>query len=205
MRSTFAGIISASIIALVSVTAEANPTLFSVEPQMYVVDLAGVDPSLVREVEVLVLHDIADPFGVYSFALVNEGWAQGQFGATMWLTTGLQLGIGAAIEQDPTPYRGAAFLAVTPDLLANVSALVVGEYGGSGAFFTVNGGYHVAEWLRIGVMAERYEGLGPRLDFFITGTPVKVWTTVGHDFEANTWNGVISVGFDCVNTGFCSE
>lgn len=200
MRRTFATLVFGFTLA----TAPANAaTLFDVEPQLYVLDAGGDGQLTLREAELLVLHDITSRFGLYSFALVNEAWGQVQAGPTFWLVPGgVQVGLGFALEQDPTPYRGAAFLYLDPGLLRGFQFLAVGEHGGSGSFYTVNGGYKVTNWLRLGAMGERFAGVGPRIDVYpIPKTPIRIWAMAGHDFEAGTKTVVLSVAYDCVFGG----
>ncbi|MDO8622036.1 MAG: hypothetical protein Q7R80_02295 [bacterium] len=175
-------------------------TLFDVEPQLYVLDPGGDGQLLLREAELLVLHDVTSRFGLYSFALVNEAWGQVQAGPTYWLVPGgVQVGLGAALEQHATPYRGAAFLYLDPSLLRGFQVLAVGERGGSGSYYTVHGGYKVTDWLRLGAMGERFAGVGPRVDVYpISKTPIRVWAMAGHDFEADSNTVIVSVAYDCV-------
>lgn len=201
------------LIALLALARPANAlTLFSLDAQAY---LLGPDPGAVGitpvlEGELLVLHDLSETFGFFGYASLQVNaevdevrWSEFLFGPTVWIVPGLQLGAGFGLEIADVPLRGTATLALTPDLVRNVSLSAAAEYGGSGFFYTANGGYGIGPF-RFGVMAERYAGIGPRFDLVVPGTPIRFWASGMYDFDRETLNAVVALSFDCVNTTICS-
>ena len=197
--------------------AAADPPLYSVEFQNYL----SADPLdyTMPEMELLVLQDLTGPggkagtLGVYGFALVNRGpgdiharWGQIQFGLTYWVVDGLEWGLGGGLEQGPSAPRAATFVFVDPSTWNNISALAVAEYGFHSSddyYYTSNFGYHVTDFLRVGGIAERFLGVGPRLDLSIPSIHFRVHAAVTRDLELDTTNALVGVVWDCLTPEAC--
>ena len=142
-------------------------------------------------------------FGGYVYALVNAKYAEAYGGPTLTFPFGkngfLETGFGIGIEQselvdDRNPLRLAAHF-----LIDTKKHLLFGRFetGASRKDFVEQNyyaryAYHAGEHFDLGVMASRYEGVGPRIDFWLKKPHLGIWFAPTYDYESDAFGAILT-------------
>lgn len=128
-------------------------------------------------------------FGLFAWYLVSPTWAEGYVGPVWSPKPWVQFGLGAGIEQATKPWRLGAY-AWAGD--GQLTGTVMGEYGGSGAWWRVEGVWTAADWLGLGALAQSDIGVGPKVEFNapVPDLPVKLWAVPFYGFAPREAFGI---------------
>ncbi|MEX0919449.1 MAG: hypothetical protein WDZ64_01710 [Parcubacteria group bacterium] len=119
---------------------------------------------------------------VFLFATVTDEWAEALIGFSTSPRSGVEISLGVGIETHEKPWR--SLLSVW---LGNNkrSLLMMGEKGGSGNWYMLVASETIHPNLKIGAHAQRFVGIGPRLDIRLKES-LNFWIVpVAWDFENN--------------------
>lgn len=185
------------------VPSTAQAISYNLDVQNYTFDLSEGNVHM-PEAEIFLTHDLTETFGIFAFSLVNAGpqdgfegrWAQTQFGPTVNLTEGLQLGAGPALEQADISARATLWAFWELDSESSLFAVFEHGFDGSEDYWyqvVANRSFGIAS---VGVMAERTFGVGPRADFGVPGTPFRLYAVGARDFESDTTNLLTGLAWD---------
>ena len=122
---------------------------------------------------------INDKFTITGFFLVNNAWGEGYLGLNYapedWISFEFELGIEAYekfLRYSPSVYIKKGDYYFTGVL----------EIGGSVNWYNLRGDYKYKQ-LNVGAMIARFYGFGPRIDYSVPGTDIKVWTAALYEWE----------------------
>ena len=110
--------------------------------------------------------------GSFVWFQVQQSYSQTYGGATYSPKPYVQLALGAGIESDKHPARVGSYVWLGKGA---VSGLGVFEDGGSGFWYKVETNFQAAHRLGIGTYSDRLRGHGPKLEFLVPHTVLKVW------------------------------
>lgn len=116
--------------------------------------------------------------GVFSWALVNNGWAEAIVGVHYVPTKHLELDLGTGVETDKNPSRlqAGAFLSISRATLYTAY-----EIGGSGYWYLAQGNVTVVKKdnasLGVGFRFQRFAGIGPRVQVEMPKAHLTVWAS----------------------------
>jgi hypothetical protein len=111
-------------------------------------------------------------FGSFAWMQQQKGYGQAYAGITYSPKTFVQLALGAGLEQDARPARVGSYVWLGK---GKSSVLGVFEDGGSGFFYKVEANYQAVSRFGVGILSDRFRGHGPKAEFLVPHTPVKVW------------------------------
>ena len=121
--------------------------------------------------------------------VVSPGYAEAYIGPTWSPTAHFSLGAAGGMETADSPWRVMTYMAVNwPDL----HMLGMMEYGGSGLWYKTSAMMDV-ETLSFGVLAQRFDGVGPRAAMRIG--EVELWTAPLYDIESQSPNLLLGVNW----------
>lgn len=132
-----------------------------------------------------------DCVGISSFVLVGEKWAEYVIGPISSPASWVEIGFNVGVEQaddSPKTWRTATSLWLGH---GRYSSLGIFEKGGGGWWYTSRFIVQATDWLRGGVMAQRFAGIGPRVEISIPHTPITIWGAGLHDLEGEDSNNAI--------------
>ena len=99
--------------------------------------------------------------GMFGWALVAPGWAEAYGGVTYAPLDGLELSLGAGMEQAEKPWRTTASVFAAR---GRFSLFAVGEYGGSGGWYHAQLMVKANDQLSIGAMSQAFAGSGLKVE-----------------------------------------
>lgn len=119
---------------------------------------------------------VAGPVGVFFWGLGSSSWSEAVGGITLAPASWIELDLGAGVETDPNPWRVLGVLWLGSD---KVSLLNAFETGGSGFLYDIELNITVSEHANFGVgaMAQKFSGIGPRIQFDVGHTGLMVWAS----------------------------
>ena len=128
-------------------------------------------------------HDFNSKIGISSLVVLNPGWAEILIGPKWMITPELTIKALIGYEQAPEgiPLRG--FIGVTY-FGKKWSTLTFAEYGNTGYWYLHSTLYKVHKYLKAGVHAQRFVGIGPRIDIPIG--KFNFWNAYVYDIESKT-------------------
>ena len=132
--------------------------------------------------------------GVSTFFLVGEKYAEGylSFGRSMTIAgTFVAADAGLGVEQTQDGF-GRMIAASAFAKKGSVSLLGIVE-NGTGLWYKSYLKWQVVPQISLGLLAQRYAGVGPRIDFRIPRTPVTLWGAVLRDQELGRSGGIVAV------------
>ncbi|MFT5280815.1 MAG: hypothetical protein ACI9AR_000251 [Flavobacteriaceae bacterium] len=138
---------------------------------------------------------ISDKISVYSFFAVNKVWGEGFLGVKYSPFKKLSLAFGAGMESHEDLWRTNHSVFVGDD---KISLFYYGEIGSSGNWFSIEAKYRITNptkstKLKIGVLARKYFGVGPRLDIY-TKSGLYFWTCpVQYDWLSQESQKIVNV------------
>jgi len=138
-----------------------------VEEQTYV-NQGVVTPRI----DGLFTKTVSKQWGSFAWLQVQQIYSQGYAGATYSPKPCLQFALGAGLEQDKHPARIGSYVYLCK---GPVSGLTVFEGGGSGFWYKVETNYQATHRIGIGTLSERYRGHGPKFEYSVPHTPIKLW------------------------------
>ncbi len=120
---------------------------------------------------------LAEKISVFSFFAVNKVWGEGLLGINYSPIKKVVIGFGVGMERHENIWRTNHKLFLGDD---KISLLYYGEVGASGVWFNMEAKYRITQKdkpikIKIGGMARKNFGLGPRLDFY-TKSGFYFWT-----------------------------
>lgn len=126
-------------------------------------------------------QSIKGRLGAFVWAQAGRGYQQTYAGPSLKITDWLEAGIGGGVEHGDFEGRkrlgSFVYAAKGSDSLFGVY-----ENGASGRWFIAVYGHRFNKWLSLGMHAQDYEGIGPRLE--ITKGGITVWTSCLVEKEA---------------------
>lgn len=120
----------------------------------------------------LLATPIKSQMGGFIWFQVQQGYSQAYGGLTYAPKSWLQVALGGGLEQDKHPARIGSYVWMGK---AKISGLAVFEDGGSGFWYKVESNYQATPKLGIGMLSERYHGSGPKIEFSVPHTALKLW------------------------------
>ncbi|MFA6018377.1 MAG: hypothetical protein WCT28_00495 [Patescibacteria group bacterium] len=153
------------------------------------IDVAGaVTPRAKAIVDIPAVHDLS----VTATFVVSPNWSEAYVGPTWSPKKSISLGIAGGIESADAPWRVMAYSSISNKKL---SFLGIAEYGGSGPWYKVSASYK-AEPVTIGVLAQRFDGIGPRIGYSLSRPSLDVWAAPLYDLESRSPKAL--VGFSWI-------
>lgn len=132
-------------------------------------------------------------FGFTYFGLVQESWAEIQFGLYYNLTSWSQVGLSLGLEQGGKLFRTGGFIWLGK---GNSSFIALAEKGiGKGNYFykvTLN--QKVGDF-DLGLRGWRYTGFGPIIQYKIGDTGLKAWIMPAFGWFESSKNSIV-IGLD---------
>lgn len=128
------------------------------------------------------------------FFLVSEKYAEGylSFGRTAKIGNvfiAADAGLGVEQTKDGFGRMNAASVFAKQ---GNVSFLGVVEYG-KGLWYKSHVKWHIVPQVSLGILAQRYAGIGPRIDIRIPRTPITIWGAALRDKELGRNGGIVAI------------
>lgn len=131
--------------------------------------------------------------GVSTFFLVGEKYAEWYISFGRSATFGeafIVANAGLGAEQTPNGF-GRMIAASAFAKLGNISFLGIVERG-SGLWYKGHVKWHVVPQVAVGFLAQRYSGIGPRVDVRIPRTPLTLWGAALRDKELGRSGGIVA-------------
>ena len=101
--------------------------------------------------------NLTNQLGLFAYAAQTTGWSEAYVGPTYAPTANLQVGIAAGIESGQTNTRFGGFLWAGHK---QFSLLALGEDGGSGQWWKLEGKYAMDSETTVGILQEINKGTG---------------------------------------------
>lgn len=120
----------------------------------------------------LLTKAIKGNLGGFCWFQTQQKYSQIYGGSTLSPTSWIQLALGLGIETDKHPLRVGSYVWLGKDKL---SGLAVFEDGGSGFWYKVETNYQASKLVGLGTLSERFKGSGPKIEFSIPHTALKLW------------------------------
>lgn len=141
-----------------------------------------IDPSgdVVPRAKGIVDIGAAGHFSLTTTFVVSPGYAETYIGPTWSPTVHFSLGIAGGMETADDPWRVMAYSMAG---YMSLHLLGVVEYGGSGLWYKGVASYAIGP-VSIGAMAQRFDGLGPRLA--VSRWNLELWAAPLYDIEAKS-------------------
>lgn len=141
--------------------------------------------------------------GGFIFALVTESYAQAYTGPSLTFPLGkegfLQAGFGIGIEQssapdDRNPLRLGSYVYIEANqhIIALIAEIGATNKKFAEPFYYGRYAYRANEFFDFGVMARRFSGIGPRIDFWLHNPGLGVWAAPLYDPETEAWGGMLT-------------
>lgn len=112
-------------------------------------------------------------FSGFVFGLALPAWGEAYAGLSYAPADWASFSLGAGLETTPgAPWRVGSSACLGD---GRWSLVTIGEWGGSGGWYKVVGGFAATDWLTVGAMSQRYRGHGPRID--VGGKHVTVYAS----------------------------
>jgi hypothetical protein len=131
--------------------------------------------------------------GFTYFGLIQENWAEAQFGLYYNPTSWSQLGLSAGIEQNSKLLRTGGFIWLGKNNTSFVALLEKGA-GEDNYWYKITINQKVGNF-DLGLRGWRYTGFGPIFQYKIGKTGLKVWTMAAFGLFESTNNSMV-VGLD---------
>ncbi len=119
-------------------------------------------------------------WGTFGYFLFQETWAEAYGGLLISPRPWVELGAGAGLEQADDPWRVLLSIWLGHSKL---SWLNLFEEGGSGYWFESLLVYRSGERVGVGLLAQRYVGLGPYFEINLPQSPIQLWVSPAYDWE----------------------
>jgi hypothetical protein len=131
-------------------------------------------------VEATFSHSFNDQWGSYTWFQMGQGYRQVYAGPTWsprpWMQVGLALGAENAQDKKAlhanTYLRAGGFLWVGR---GSSSFVLIGEDGGIGSWWRSEFNFALTGRLGLGFLAQNHKGIGPRVEYWVPGTSLKLW------------------------------
>lgn len=120
----------------------------------------------------LLTKTIKGELGGFCWFQTQATYSQAYCGPTYSPKPWIQLALGLGIETDKHPVRVGSYVWLGK---AKLSGLAAFEDGGSGFWYKVETNYQIRKALGIGILSERYRGTGPKIEFSVPHTTLKLW------------------------------
>ena len=175
---------TACLMALLGVVTAASAGTFQLESQNAVFG-GSVAPS--------VSGYFSNRRNVSTFFLVGEQYAEGYISFSRSTTFGdafVAADVGLGVEQTPAGF-GRMIAASVFAKQGNTSFLGVVERG-SGLWYKCHFKWQIVSQVSVGILAQRYAGIGPRIDVRIPRTPLTVWGAALRDKEFGRSGGIVA-------------
>jgi len=131
-------------------------------------------------------------FGFYYFALANKNWGEAYAGVVYKPIDWLLISVGAGLELNDDPYRFNFNLHM---FWNRISLIQVYEYGGSGFWYNILLNYELTESSYLGIIAERYYGLGIKYEYILKKIPLGLNIAPLYDFEDSNYKLLIALRY----------
>jgi hypothetical protein len=128
--------------------------------------------AVIPRIDGLLTGHIKGNFGSFTWFQIQQGYAEAYGGATYSPKSWMQLALGVGIEEDKHPARIGSYIWMGK---GPVSVLAVFEDGGSGFWYKVEATYQTKSKFAVGFLSERYHGTGPKMEFSVPRTALKLW------------------------------
>jgi hypothetical protein len=135
-----------------------------------------------------VSHDFNQKWGMWSYLLVKDSWAEGFLGGSYNVTPDCQLGLGYGYEQTADHHRIAGSLFFSKD---KNTVFYFGETGASGYWYQAYYSRSLGKKFGLGVIGQKFVGYGPRLE--VKFLPVVIWGSYCYDVESKSANGLLAL------------
>ncbi|MCL5435784.1 MAG: hypothetical protein M1275_01765 [Patescibacteria group bacterium] len=136
----------------------------------------------------LVTGGVIKKFGGFVWFQTQKGYSEAYGGATYSPKPWLRLALGAGVEEAKNPARAGGFVWMGN---SKQYLLFIPEYGGSGFWWKLEGSRKINKTVGVGFLTERLKGSGPRVEYAIPHTPLKVWAAPM--FERKRMNALIGI------------
>ena len=157
----------AMIMVVVMLMAKAVAAQNWVEERTYVSG-AAITPRI----DGLLTKTIKGDVGGFCWFQIQAAYSQAYCGPTYSPKPWIQLALGSGIETDKHPARVGSYVWLGN---AKLSGLATFEDGGSGFWYKVEANYQIRKALGLGMLSERYHGTGPKIEFSVPHTALKLW------------------------------
>ena len=115
---------------------------------------------------------IKDRVGGFVWFQIQQSYSQAYGGATFSPKPWVQFALGAGLEEARHPARVGSYVWIGK---AKLSSLTAFEDGGSGFWYKVETNYQAKKSMGVGMLSERDHGTGPKMEFSIPHTALKLW------------------------------
>ncbi len=132
-----------------------------------------------------------EAFKITYFVLAEKAWAEGLMGINYAPKNWIELGISFGIEQNPKLFRLASNIWIGNNKWSFFTWFEKG-FGVDNYWYNSSLSYALNKNLEIGVVAWRFNGVGPKLK--TTFDKVSIWVFPAYDFEFQKKN--ITIGVD---------
>lgn len=140
-----------------------------------------VGGKVVPQLDAYVTHKSSERVGQFAWFLTGRDWSEAYAGMELCPKKWMAVDIGVGLETDKNPWRigGSVWMGSQKQ-----SLLTVLETGGSGFWWRSIYNRKLRKNFGIGAIGQAQRGAGPRVQFDIPKTPVKVWAA-----NFFNWNG----------------
>jgi hypothetical protein len=121
----------------------------------------------------LLTNDIKGKVGDFVWFQTQQGYSEAYAGITYAPKPWIQFALGTGLEEDKRPLRFGSYVWVGRKKNSGLAAF---EDGGSGFWYKVEANSQIRTWIGLGLLAERFHGVGPKFEFSIPVIRAKVWT-----------------------------
>ena len=140
------------------------------------IDVAGaVTPRAKAIIDIPAVHDLS----VTATLVVSPDWSEAYVGPTWNPIKGFSLGVAGGIESADAPWRAMTYSSISH---GNLSLLGIVEYGGSGYWYKASATYGLGS-ISIGALAQRFDGVGPRIAYAHSRSNLQIWAAPLYDPE----------------------
>jgi hypothetical protein len=129
--------------------------------------------------------------GVFGFSLVSPAWSEAYVGLIYDPAEWIEFGLGGGIESNNIPLRTGGFVWMGNDTYSLYACL---EYGGSGYWYQVKAIANVDKTFGLGLFAQRYLGVGPRLEVNVPSA--QLYLAPLYDFEVGKFGVLTGVSMN---------
>jgi len=150
--------------------------------------VAMVDGTLDERVKVLVEKPFNDKLSLSVFALLTPAYGELIVGPTLHIQK-LAINVSVGIETADMPLRGEVYVLWADERYTFLASV---ETGGSGPWYIGSAVRNIGH-LTVGVLTQRFDGVGPRLGF--TSHGFELWTAPMYDYEDSSTNIVSGISW----------
>ena len=159
-------------------------TFFLLEGDAIAEDFQGTKPTVSNKEILYFQQKLSDQFGFSSTVIMTPHWSEIYAGPTYSPIPELTLSASIGLEQADNPLRIAGSVDLS---LEKFSFSHISEFGGSGYWQKTTGSYNLADSLNIGVNWQTGLGVGPKVEYTVPETNLKIMLNPIYNFETKTW------------------